>query len=357
MKKYHEIGDADKIVVSNSSMSEINPEEGGSPRKFIDFFKRVDKQEKSYFRIGNAVDKYVQFPDTYTQFIEVSGTRPTDGWVNLAEEMIRIEDAVQDNNFNTLILAARQNLDFQSRWNPDTVISKFIDEGGKDYFDFLKRSAGKIILTQDEKMKFDSCIESLRANKYANEYLFNKEISIKQAAIYFRHTVTIKVKGEDVKVELLCKCLLDQLILDNNMPCFMVNDLKTTGKAISLFEKSFEQYRYYRQLSFYILAVQYWLMGKATMVDDSTGDKIEMTFKPPANCKFYANIIAVETENYNTCEIFPIKFNSGWLTKGTREYTSLLERIAWHQYTGEWFIDRDVFNASGQRFLKEPDNI
>ena len=44
---YYDIGSRENIVVSNSSLSYINPLEGGSPKKFLAFFDEREEEKES----------------------------------------------------------------------------------------------------------------------------------------------------------------------------------------------------------------------------------------------------------------------------------------------------------------------
>jgi hypothetical protein len=100
----------------------------------------------------------------------------------------------------------------------------------------------------------------------------------------------------------------------------ILNDLKTTGKAIPEFVKSFKKYHYARQLGLYIYFLK-WMYPK---VPD-----------------FEANILAVQTAKPFTAHVFPVSLES--INNGLKEAAHLLRMIAFYEVYGDDAIIEDYY--------------
>lgn len=352
-------GDASNIIVSNSSLSAINPDQGGSPKKFIDFLtNNFESNDSRYNRIGSIVDIYIEDIDKYNDTVSVDQTRPTQALFDLVQEMLKIEDNNPNNSFGELELAslARQSVGFQMNWKQETFETKYQNEASS-YYNFAKENRNKVLLTEEENIIVTKCINSLKENSTISTMLFeNNQTKVTQCAIYFKVSVKLNEKSEQglpIYVELKCKALLDQIIIDTLIPAIIINDVKTTGFPISKFEESIEKYRYYRQLTFYRMAVDQWLKGKALMVDNTTGEKLNFNNPDIDKVRFYTNLITVETSDYFYSNMFQIRHDSKWLEKGKNEIMDLLQRIAWHKHHSSFDKQRELIN--GFSTVKEPE--
>ncbi len=364
---YFNVGTREDIVVSNSSLSYINPEQGGSPQKFLSFFdKQEEKQESKSLENGSIVHLYAEKPD---EFAVADVAKPSGMSGSMADEFYRLRsqkylpEGVSTNitsnlkteggktseilstkaafeklsellNFDlnstiAYIRLARERTQSYTSYKEDTLVNKFIAEC-IDYLKQLDTLAGKIALTASQKGTIESCIKALKANELANKY-FNLGGN-------FLDNVVI-IKELDVYFELLglrCKARLDNIYIDIFNGKIYINDLKTTAKPLSLFQETLEYYRYYRQLAFYVRALRWLIINK----------KLDyLNIKNLEHFDIIPQIIAVETVGNFDCDVFVL--DTFYIEKGTKEVRSLLERVKFHKDSNNWNKSMESLQNNG----------
>ena len=91
---YYKRGTRDNIIISNSAMSSLNPEEGGSPQKFLSFFDE-NKEQKSTRSLNNGkvVHAYIEDKES---FIIDDLDRPSESICIWVEEILRMIEAGEE---------------------------------------------------------------------------------------------------------------------------------------------------------------------------------------------------------------------------------------------------------------------
>ena len=132
-----------------------------------------------------------------------------------------------------------------------------------------------------------------------------------------------------------CKSLLDSLTIDYTNKIITIMDLKTTAKLWH-FEDSMIGYDYLRQLMYYKMAVEWYMLNEKS-IDTKDG----WVFK------FY--IIGIDTVEDYSIRVFEICFAN----IAEREYTIIhaLDEIAWHQTTDQWDHTRAYYEGDGSEQL------
>lgn len=132
-----------------------------------------------------------------------------------------------------------------------------------------------------------------------------------------------------------CKSLLDGFTIDFKSKIITIYDLKTTAKLWH-FEDSMLEYDYCRQLMYYKMAVEWYMLNERN-VDVYDG----WTFM------FY--VIGIDTVEDYSIRVFEIPFAN----IAEREYTIIqaLNNIAWHQNTGKWKHSKEYYSNDGSEKL------
>lgn len=131
-----------------------------------------------------------------------------------------------------------------------------------------------------------------------------------------------------------CKSLLDSVKFDTENKVCTIMDLKTTVH-IHNFDKSVEQYDYFRQFMFYRLAAEWYIMNELHQ-----------------SCEgwtFGVYIIAIDTVSDNEVRVF--KFTRDQLESRFPDIKSAINDIAWCNKTGNWAHTRDYYNNNGIEYL------
>ena len=238
--------------ISNSSLSYINPEQGGSPRKFKDYLDgNLEHLETPSLYHGSMIHKFILEPDT---FAVADVERPSDTIVKIMEKVYNItkgEVETDINKYHEYIFGSARELNYGQTWKPDTLIKKVIDQG-KDYYDFLLRADGKVCIDQKMAGMLSAIKDSITTHKAASDLLFTGE-GENESEYFWGPNQAYKSKIDryqktGTKVNLI--------------------DLKTTSKSVEMFRDSFEYYHYDRQMAFYVDALEdnYMLVDKVYII-------------------------------------------------------------------------------------------
>tara|TARA_R110000751_G_scaffold34272_2_gene84945 strand:+ start:4047 stop:5087 length:1041 start_codon:yes stop_codon:yes gene_type:complete len=214
---------------------------------------RVESTEQ-HFIFGSVVDmmlteskedfdkKYAVIPDD-TGVTEVI-SRIIKGVYDQISEIV-LETDLED--YSEEILQHCDYEQYQSRWKDETRINKVIEQGSK-YFNILKQSGTRSIITETEYAKAVNCVMALRSDKYTSKYC-QKKSSNPNIEIINKHVVVFKYKDLEFKGE------LDRVIINHEEKTILPIDFKTTSKSVLNFESSFWHFRYDFQAAVYTLGL------------------------------------------------------------------------------------------------------
>ena len=214
---------------------------------------RVESTEQ-HFVFGSVVDmllteskedfdrKYAVIPDDTGVSETVS--KIVQGVYDFAKVLPIILDLDQQ---STTILECCNFENYQAKWKDETRVNKIIDQGSK-YFDILKKSGTKSIITETEYAKAVNCVMALRSDKHTSKYC-QKKSSNPDIEIINKHVVVFEHRGLEFKGE------LDRVIVDHKEKVIIPIDFKTTSKSVLNFENSFWFYRYDFQAAVYSLGL------------------------------------------------------------------------------------------------------
>ena len=335
-------GEGYKKYISNSSMTLINPSQGGSPSKFLTGFS--NKKSGGALELGTAVHRMLLEKGEF--FID-DVVKPTGKVAQIME------------TYFSLISEGCEDLDWAIREaciEAEYYVGKLTQvrienvlRDGKVYLDHLydkENCQGCITLTQDHKDKLDKCLESVKNNKTLL-HLLEGELSNN----FIRHNedvFIIKVEAvippkddgdfEDKTKELLIKAKIDNWSIDFENKVVTLNDLKTTGNSIADFaggtsenmnldgeiyttkiEGSFSKFHYFRQMKLYLDILKAYAEKEYGACEENG-----WTFK--------CNMLVVETNAPHYSHVFEVGHK--WMALGEYEYMNCLKRIAYHEEYG-----------------------
>jgi len=288
--------------ISNSSLSYINPEQGGSPRKFKDYIDgNTNNISTPSLYTGTTIHQYFLEPET---FMVSDVDRPSDTIVKVIDkvyEVTRGELNTDIESHDLYLLGAAKEFGYGQSWKPETLLKKIIDQG-KEYYNFLHRADGKICIDQKMAAMLANIKESVNNHAGVKKLLFDTP-GVNEEDVYWGPNEAYKSKIDRYTSNALI-------------------DLKTTSKSLSFFRSSFDYYHYDRQLAFY-------------------KDALEWIGKPVEQCY----IIAIETTGYNQVRIFEV--GEKLIEEGRQKYKDLLNRIEYHQQTQQWIEPQEVYENNG----------
>ena len=162
----------------------------------------------------------------------------------------------------------------------------------------------------------------------------------------YYHEFHINWEWHWLKEHVSCKSLLDGLTIDFRNKTVIIYDLKTTQKLWH-FEDSMEMYDYERQLSYYTMAVKWYLENECGI----DGEDIAYHWK------FSHYIIGIDTTGSYEIRVFKVELKMHEskklnLVSTTAKIEEALFDIAWHQETGKWDHSREYYEGDGSEKLQ-----
>lgn len=133
----------------------------------------------------------------------------------------------------------------------DKRIAKLMTSESKDYFEYLKLSGDRDVITQEA---YDRCLEAvdiIKDNKTVTELL-----KIDQGHELLEVFNEQKLMCALEKYPFGLKGIVDNYVIDHSAKKVYINDLKTTGKTLSEFKDTVEYYKYWMQGAIYTRLVK-----------------------------------------------------------------------------------------------------
>lgn len=143
------------------------------------------------------------------------------------------------------------------------------------------------------------------------------------------------INWEAEKQGVSCKSLLDRVKIDHANKKITLIDLKTTADVYN-FKHSVEEYDYYRQIAFYILALTWYMKDQGYDIEDYD---IE------------AYIVAIQSNGNNEVRVFNM-LNEQELLARKDLIADALTEISYHYQTGNWDHTREYYENNGTESLK-----
>lgn len=227
----------------------------------------------------------------------------------------------------------------------------------KDYIDFLKANDGRVMISPWDYQMLKKIRNNIEAHKlgpkivwpngwhspYSYDPTAEKEFG--SLPIEHYHEFHINWEWHWLKEHVSCKSLLDGLTIDFQSKTVIIYDLKTTQKLWH-FEESMEMYDYERQLSYYTMAIK-WYLEHECGID---GEDIAY------NWKFSHYIIGIDTTGSYEIRVFKVKLKIHEskklnLVSTTAKIEEALFDIAWHQINNKWDHSRAYYEGDGSETL------
>lgn len=142
------------------------------------------------------------------------------------------------------------------------------------------------------------------------------------------------INWESEKQKISCKSLLDRVKIDFVNKKIILIDLKTTADVYN-FKHSVEEYDYYRQIAFYILALTWYMSDLGYNIEEFDLE---------------AYIIAIQSNGNNEIRVFNM-LNEKELLDRKDLIADTLTEISYHYQTGNWDHTREYYEGNGTEEL------
>lgn len=321
MKEYYGVK-----KVSNSSLSWFQK----SPKYFKAMLDgEITEPSKPHFEKGEMTHQYILEPNEFAKnYIFFAYNTP----VSQQQKDFCKTFAYKKNGSEDERLLTSYRDSYSTKESDEKVLEK-AKALAKDYKEYIKSIKISHMYVAILPPAMEDTLRTIKSNivshQKANELMFNQEhdtfgntkdlFICNEFAIYWTSPNGVE-----------CKSLLDRLIIDFKNKKITLVDLKTTSH-ITEFKEKFVEYRYYRQMAFYWMAL-YWHF-KATYPDEKWEDYQQETY-----------IVAISTDSLSEIKVFNISEPS--LNMGFDEIVPLLEQIKWHTDENKWDYTKAYYDGN-----------
>ena len=295
--------------VSNSRLSKINPEQGGSEELF---FKNEKLEFTDSLFFGSAIHQLILQPEDF--FVVDLIDRPTSKAGLMADELYKKTGKAPTDS--EIIMASNKIGYYRDKMNDkkiDELRSKCNNywRSRAIFENSYKESKIPIYLDCKSREKVNRCVSSLNNNSNIQSLLHpigivDTPISLNEQTIL----IDLKIKDNDKECILKIKAKLDNFTIDKESNLVVLNDLKTTGHYTTDFKDSFYKYHYYRQMGLYswlllLVAKKYYNVESATL----NSNMLLVSTVP----EYFSDVYVVDKAN---------------LLKGFNEFKELIKLVA-----------------------------
>lgn len=329
--------------ISNSSLSYIDPNIGGSPVAFKNFFEDKIEEEKKYFKMGHLIHKWAEDRNA---FCISSVNKPSDKLGDVADcALAIIEDEKKKwesevtkgmsykPEYDDIIVEACQVVAWNPRYGRDALIKNAVPPI-KPYLEevLTAENNNQIYVSLKESEVISNCVKAVENHPVAKDLLFMQDTDFSNKKVFseleiywtkafeYRFAPTLEFPdGEVVIINLTFKAKLDKLVIDFDNKVITYTDPKTTSGGAYGFSESFEKYKYYRQQAFYNWAIREFCKQQG----------FDITY-----FEFKNYNIAIETNGLFQVVVYNIP--PRWIDRGKTEYQNLIKKIVEHEATNQW---------------------
>lgn len=312
--------------VSSSSLSWFET----SPKIFrMMMDQEIDEEYKSFYDKGQQYHMYIlepeQFDKEYT-FLDYESPKSKQQ-KDFCDTLARLKKGKKEEK---LVKAYKSS--YSTKESDEKILekAKLLEKDFKNYINFIKISPLYTkVLPNSALYQLNEAKTEILNHKKAKELLFNEKNSV------FGNSDELFIKNEfeiywEYPGNIQCKSMLDRVIIDHKNKKIILIDLKTTSH-MSDFKEKFIEYKYYRQLAFYWLAIQWYYLNEL---------KMELN---EYSAETY--IVAISTKNPTEIKVF--KVSEPQLSQGLNEIIKLMEEIKWHYENNLWDYTRKYHEGDG----------
>ena len=301
-----------KNAISYSALSRL----ADGPQAYLN----KSKPTGDFLSKGSAVDILLTEPDNFHDiFYIMTDSKPS------TEGMLAYTMSMIENDNHEIALAA-------SGYKKPVSMAKW-EEIGKPYYDAIKASAGKIVLSFDDYQQVQAVVNQLKTNQYTKTYFADSASDVKYDEIQYQFIHYFDYK------QTACKVKLDVVTIDHQNKKIKGLDLKTTGKSVFSFRSSYRNFKYYLQAGLFRLGLEDWRDKNYPEyeVEDFEVIVAEMAcYNPPL-------IFKIPKEQTNIA-IFGGETSSGYYIKGIED---LLADLAYYNENDAWEYPAEVHKNNG----------
>lgn len=291
---------------------------------------------------GTMIHEYILQPDEFWndyaileyEVPKVKQQKDFCDWYSIFKDTNPLED-------NDKLLLDSYNKAYSNKLSEDAKLSIAKDFALR-YDEYIKskslKNNKKAISFADLNM-LKTIKSNIEKHKKANELLTNTPGA--ESHNEFHINWTFPIKTDNLKMDenktwyAPCKSLLDRCIFDHVNKKIILIDLKTTSDVYN-FKHSVEEFDYYRQIAYYLLAITWYMKDQDIDISDY-------------DCEAY--IIAIQTNGNYEVRVFNM-FNETELDSRKDTIISALSELSYHYQTNNWEHTRSYYEGNGTEELE-----
>ena len=298
--------------ISNSKLSLINPDQGGSVEKYLAGFK--PNYSNGMF-LGSAVHELILQPKDFK--LSDNTTRPS-------AKLGFVADILYKKYKKTTVLPTTEEVkeacikvDYYSKSLTDSRINNVLDqcipylrsryeeEMNPEYL-----NVESIFLDIRNYETCMQCVSSLRLNYNIMNLLYPAGSKVmNEAALFIDFKATDTETGKSTILRIKGK--LDNFTVNTDKRSLVLNDLKTSGHPLEYFKHSFKEYHYARQMGLYAFMLKEYIAKYHNITDINS---------------FKANMLVVST--VSECHSGIYEVYDADIVNGFQEFIKLLKMAA-----------------------------
>jgi hypothetical protein len=292
-------------------------------RKMLD--KEIEQETKRYFEIGKKIHMRILEQDEFNKnYIYLDYTTPkSEQQRKFCEDYI----SYRSKSKNEKLLYA-----YKSNYSADKLTEEKILEKAEElkgqlskYITYLKkRSEVKDILSFTDMRLIQDLAEETEKHIAANKLLYlTDEDRMNGLEEYNEQVIFFEYMGVE------CKSMIDRFIVNHKDKTIKLIDLKTTSN-LGDFGHSFEEFKYYRQMAFYWIALYSYFKEQGINLSDYSKETY---------------IVGLQKGDVPECRVFEI--TEDWLTLGHSEISEVLYELKWHFDNDLWEHRQEYYENNG----------
>jgi hypothetical protein len=296
-------------------------------KKFLD--KEIELEEKSYLTRGKQIHMAILEPKEFKKnYTHLEFDTPSS-----AQQKQFCEDYItyvtQESLDDSLIHAYQNNYKTTAKLEKVLELAKELKDKLSRYIEYLsKRKQFKDILSNTDWDRIKDLKENCKKHKKANELVFNEDLDTREILNEF------VIIWEHPLYKLPCKSMIDRLIIDHNNKVVTLIDLKTANTFVD-FKERCNEFRYFRQMAFYWLAINWYFVNT-----------LKLNFDEYTKETYIVALKTVEDPEVKVFSITEKQLTDGWI-----DLTEIFTLLAWHWENDKWDYTRSYYIGDGDEKL------
>ena len=312
--------------VSNTSLSWFQQ----SPKYFkLMLDGLIEEPSKPYFETGEQIHMYILEPEEFDKEYMVFDYKSPTGaqQKSFCEKFAHLKKGKKEEK----LLKAYKEV-YISKESDEKLLEKAVKlaENFEDYIKYIKlKPMYTKILSCTKLGQLNEIKAKIVEHKVASEllYLTDDNPFVDEDKFFAKNEFQINWEHPD---GIPCKSLLDRLVIDHENKMVQLIDLKTTSH-LSDFKTSFNDFKYYRQLAFYWMAVKWYF--KETL-------KLNIN-----EYELHTFIVAASTSKVTEVKVF--KIMPSHLDNGLSEIENTMAILSWHWENDLWDYPMTYYEGEG----------